>query len=47
VSGTAGRFPGFFANDNRFASHEEGNLLGHDDMKKKLQLVVELSKRLW
>ncbi|KAI5793065.1 UROD/MetE-like protein [Geopyxis carbonaria] len=28
-----------------FASHEEGNLLGQEDMKKKLALVVELSKR--
>jgi methionine synthase II (cobalamin-independent) len=30
-----------------FASHEEGNLLGLEDMKKKLALVVELSRRLW
>lgn len=29
-----------------FASHEEGNLLSHEDMRKKLALVVELSQKL-
>lgn len=30
-----------------FASHSEGNLLGPDDMKKKLQLVKELASSIW
>lgn len=30
-----------------FASHEEGNLLGAEDMKKKLQLVKELAISIW
>ncbi|KAM0750757.1 UROD/MetE-like protein [Meredithblackwellia eburnea MCA 4105] len=30
-----------------FASHEEGNDMTHDDVKKKLQLVVEVSKAVW
>ncbi|KAF8552592.1 UROD/MetE-like protein [Imleria badia] len=30
-----------------FASHSEGNLLGLDDMKKKLQLVKDLADSIW
>lgn len=30
-----------------FASHMEGNLVTRDDMKKKMQLVVELAKSIW
>jgi methionine synthase II (cobalamin-independent) len=30
-----------------FASHMEGNLITRDDMKKKMQLVVELAKSIW
>ena len=30
-----------------FASHEEGNLLTADDMKKKLQLVKDLATSIW
>lgn len=30
-----------------FASHEGGNLLSHDDMKKKLALVREIANDLW
>jgi hypothetical protein len=30
-----------------FASHEEGNTLGMEDMKKKLELVVNLAKDIW
>ncbi|KAF8120802.1 UROD/MetE-like protein [Boletus edulis] len=30
-----------------FASHEEGNLLNADDMKKKLELVKELATSIW
>ncbi|KAH0603787.1 uncharacterized protein H6S33_007446 [Morchella sextelata] len=30
-----------------FASHMEGNLVTKDDMKKKMQLVVELAKSIW
>ena len=30
-----------------FASHEEGNLLAADDMKKKLQLVKDLATSIW
>ena len=30
-----------------FASHEEGNLLGADDMKRKLQLVKDLAASIW
>lgn len=30
-----------------FASHSEGNLLGQEDMKKKLELVVKLAKSIW
>ncbi|KAI9574173.1 UROD/MetE-like protein [Boletus coccyginus] len=30
-----------------FASHEEGNLLTADDMKKKLQLVKKLATSIW
>ena len=30
-----------------FASHEEGNLLSPDDMKRKLQLVKDLAASIW
>jgi methionine synthase II (cobalamin-independent) len=30
-----------------FASHAEGNSLGHEDMKKKLQLVREIANEVW
>jgi len=30
-----------------FASHEEGNTLGMEDMKKKLELVADLAKDIW
>ncbi|KIO06076.1 hypothetical protein M404DRAFT_8874 [Pisolithus tinctorius Marx 270] len=30
-----------------FASHSEGNLLGMDDMKKKLALIKDLATSLW
>ncbi|KAL7270909.1 hypothetical protein RUND412_006372 [Rhizina undulata] len=30
-----------------FASHEEGNSLGDEDMKKKLELVVKLANEIW
>lgn len=33
--------------EGQFASHSGGNSLGAEDMKKKLQLVVELAKDIW
>lgn len=30
-----------------FASHEEGNLLGMEDMRKKLALVKDLATSIW
>lgn len=30
-----------------FASHAEGNALGHEDMKKKLQLVRSIADEVW
>ncbi|KAK5131327.1 hypothetical protein LTR08_000993 [Meristemomyces frigidus] len=30
-----------------FASHAEGNALGHEDMKKKLQLVRSIADQVW
>lgn len=30
-----------------FASHEEGNLLGMEDMRKKLELVKDLATSIW
>ena len=30
-----------------FASHSEGNKVTHDDMVKKLSLVVQTAKELW
>lgn len=30
-----------------FASHEEGNLLGMEDMEKKLVLVKDLATSIW
>jgi methionine synthase II (cobalamin-independent) len=30
-----------------FASHAEGNSLGYEDMKKKLQLVREIANDIW
>ncbi len=30
-----------------FASHEEGNLLGWEDMKKKLDLVRSIADEIW
>lgn len=30
-----------------FASHEEGNLLGWEDMKKKLELVRAVAEEIW
>ena len=30
-----------------FASHAEGNSLGHEDMRKKLQLVRAVADQIW
>ena len=30
-----------------FASHEDGNLLGYDDMVKKLKLVRSIADDIW
>lgn len=30
-----------------FASHAEGNALGYEDMRKKLQLVKEIAEEIW
>lgn len=30
-----------------FASHAVGNLVGHDDMAKKLQLVRQIADEIW
>jgi methionine synthase II (cobalamin-independent) len=30
-----------------FASHAEGNSLGYEDMRKKLQLVREIANDVW
>jgi methionine synthase II (cobalamin-independent) len=30
-----------------FASHEDGNLLGYEDMAKKLQLVRSIADDIW
>ena len=30
-----------------FASHAEGNALGYEDMRKKLQLVREVAEKVW
>jgi len=30
-----------------FASHEDGNLLSHDDMVKKLKLVRQIADEVW
>lgn len=30
-----------------FASHSEGNVVGEEDVKKKLGLVVSIAKEMW